>query len=741
MAQDVTSLSGEDYFEGESPCCSDTDALSPGHKDYDDILELNQFDGLPYSSRFYKLLRERKELPVWRAKCEFMDTLAKGRFVIVSGSAKTGRSSQIPQWCAEFCLSVQFQHGMVVCTQIHAQQAVDLALRVADEMDVNIGHEVGYSIPLETCSTNDTVLRYCTDDMLLREMMSDPLLERYGVVVVDQAHQRTVATDVLRGLLKDIALQRPELRVVLLTAVEPGPKPLAHFTGSPALPLILLESPGAREVVHSSTGDSYFCSALRLVLEIHHSEEEGDVVVFLVTTQEIDLAHDILCHEGHSLHPDLGELLPVAVHPGQPGNLPILGEEETGRTRRVFLTSSPNEDFFWAVSSIRFVIDAGLEKRYVYNPRIRTNSVIVQPISAGQAKSRKQLAAPTGKCFCLYPEDRQLPVEVPPHVVESDITSTVLFLKRMEIAGLGHCDFIDRPDPEGLMQALEELDYLAALDNDGNLSEMGIIMSELPLEPQMAKTLLASCEFDCVSEVVVIAAMLTAPTCFTVPSVDLKPEATQCHMKFQHPEGDHFTLVNIYKAFKQFQQDPCCDVEKWCRDFYLNHAALLMADALRTELTDTLKRIELPVSMPAFGSQSNTVNIKRALLAGFFMQVARDVDGSGNYFILTHKHVAQIHPLSGYGAKSPKLGLPEWVLFHEHSFSEDNCLRTVTHITPEEFIQMAPLYFFYNLPPSESKDILQNILTHGASQYREENPPTSQEEPQEEQTSDRCVIQ
>lgn len=126
--------------------------------------------------------------------------------------------------------------------------------------------------------------RYCTDDMLLREMMSDPLLERYGVVVVDQAHQRTVATDVLQGLLKDIVLQRPELRVVLLTAAEPDPKQLAHFTGS-AVPLIHLESPGAGEVVYSSTGDSYFCAALRLVLEIHHSKEEGDVVVFLVTTQ------------------------------------------------------------------------------------------------------------------------------------------------------------------------------------------------------------------------------------------------------------------------------------------------------------------------------------------------------------------------------------------------------------------------------------------------------------------------
>ncbi|XP_028991046.1 DEAD/H (Asp-Glu-Ala-Asp/His) box polypeptide 32a isoform X3 [Betta splendens] len=611
---------------------------SPGSFAFGDDLELNRFDGLPFSSRYYKLLKERKTLPVWKVKCEFEDALVSSHVVIVSGTARTGTSTQIPQWCAEFCLSARYQHGVAACTQTSRRRAVDLALRVADEMDVNVGHEVGYAIPLETCCSSDTVLRYCTDDMLLREMLSDPFLEHYGVIIVDQAHNRTVSTDILLGLLRDILLHRPELRVVVL-AVGPTVDRLRRHFGN--VPLIRLEASCTAEVVHSTgtgTSQDHFYSALRLVLELHRSKEDGDVAVFLASDEEVPCAYRILRREGTRLGVDLGPLEPVVLGPGQSGPPPALSAQPTPKKpRRVYLCSRQGEDLCWAAEAVGFVIDAGVQKKMVYNPRIRANSEALQPISQCQADIRKQLSEPGGKFFCLYSEEKQLPAENSPQILESNITATVLFLKRMEIAGLRQCDFIDRPD---------------------------------------------------------------------------------------------------------------FSAEKWCQDYFLDHSALTKAEAIRSELSDTLHRIELPVSEPSFGTKANALSIRRALLAGFFMQIARDVDGCGNYFILTHKHMAQVHPLSCYGAQSHKMGLPEWVVFHEYMLSE-NCMRTVSQISPREFIQMAPLYFFYNLPPSESKDILQDMLDPDGSRKRKEEKQTDAALSSDGnngcavalQTYDRCAIQ
>ncbi|ELK11831.1 Putative pre-mRNA-splicing factor ATP-dependent RNA helicase DHX32 [Pteropus alecto] len=630
-------------------------------------LELNPFDGLPYSSRYYKLLKEREALPIWKEKYSFMENLLQNQIVIISGDAKCGKSSQVPQWCAEYCLSVHYEHGGVVCTQAHKQTAVQLALRVADEMDVNIGHEVGYVIPFENCCTSETILRYCTDDMLQREMMSNPFLGSYGVIILDDTHERSIATDVLLGLLKDVLLARPELKLVINSS-PPLISKLSSFYGN--VPLIEVKNKHPVEVVYlSGAQKESFESVVHLIFEIHHSGEQGDIVVFLACEQDIEKAYEIVCQEGSNLNPDLGELVVVPLYPKEKCALFKPNEETEKRShvyqRRVVLTASSGESLIWS-NTVRFVIDVGVERRKVYNPRIRASSLVMQPISQSQAETRKQIlgSSSSGKLFCLYSEEfatKDMRPLKAAEMQEANLTSMVLFMKRVDIAGLGHCDLMNRPGssllahgqgvgltrrlllvpvptpetPESLMQALEDLDYLAALDNDGNLSEFGIIMSEFPLDPQLSKSILASCEFDCVDEMLTIAAMVT-----------------DC-------------------------------VEKWCQDYFLNCSALRMADVIRAELVEIIKRIELPYAEPAFGSKENALNIKKALLSGYFMQIARDVDGSGNYLMLTHKQVAQLHPLSSYSITKTT---PEWVLFHKFSISENNYVRITSETSPELYV-------------------------------------------------------
>lgn len=748
---------------GTPPGAEDFLAISPGksclldESDSSDVdegllddLELNPFDGLPYSSRFYELLKQREKLPVWKTKYVFLESLVRNQIVVVSGGAKCGKSSQIPQWCAEYCLSVHNQHGTVICTQVQKQTAVWLAMRVADEMDVNIGHEVGYVVPFDNCCTNETILRYCTDDMLLKEMMSNPLLSCYGVIIIDDIYERSVSSDVLLAFLKNILLARPELKIVLISPPELSNKLVTYYGG---VPLIEVECSHSMEVVYApGIQRDPFLAAIRLLFEIHHSQEKGDIVVFLACEQEIRKAFEMIHQESLHMNPALGELhaLPIYPHHSLPFYTPYdgLAHGGTDRGRNVVLTSSRGESLVW-ISNVHFVIDIGLERRKVYNTRIRAESVITQPISKVQAEMRKQIlvSGPAGKMFCLYPEEvtqTEMKTLLTPKVQESNLTSMVLFLKRMDIAGLGHCEFINRPDPESLMQALEDLDYLAALDNDGNLSEFGIIMSEFPLDPQLSKSILAACEFDCVDEMLTLAAMVTAPSCFQDSPINDDAAKLSSRTKFLHPAGDHFTLINIYREYNQMRRSNVRPyvVERWCQDHLLDYSALEMACVIRGELLDIMKRLELPVSEPAVGTDENILNIKKSLLSGYFMQIARDVDGLGNYIMLIHKQVGQLHPNSGYCLNHI---FPEWVLFHEFSVADRSCIRIATEISPELFMQMVPQYYFSNLPPSESKEILEKALVCTTNIAPPEDPPENQGKSAEEETSSaseqRCLIQ
>ncbi|KAL4182034.1 hypothetical protein AMTRI_Chr12g240460 [Amborella trichopoda] len=668
--------------------------------------DVNRWNGRPYSQRYFEILEKRKTLPVWQQKQEFLDTLEKHQTLILVGETGSGKTTQIPQFVVE--AGYTSNRKQIACTQPRRVAAMSVSRRVAEEMDVTIGEEVGYSIRFEDCTGPKTILKYLTDGMLLREAMTDPLLERYRVIILDEAHERTVATDVLFGLLKEVLKNRADLKLVVMSATLEAEKFQGYFYGAP-----LMKVPGRLhpvEIFYTQDPErDYLEAAIRTVVQIHTCEPHGDILVFLTGEEEIEDACRKITKEINNMGDQVGPVKVVPLYSTLPPSMqqkifepaPPPSKEDGPPGRKIVVSTNIAETSL-TIDGIVYVIDPGFAKQKVYNPRVRVESLLVSPISKASAHQRSGRAGRTqpGKCFRLYTEKSfsdDLQPQTYPEILRSNLANVVLTLKKLGIDDLVHFDFMDPPAPETLMRALEVLNYLGALDDDGNLTKLGEIMSEFPLDPQMSKMLVVSQEFNCSNEILSISAMLSVPNCFLRPR-EAQKAADEAKARFGHIDGDHLTLLNVYHAYKQNNEDPT-----WCYENFINQRAMKAADNVRQQLVRIMARFNLKLCSTDFNSRDYYPNIRKAMLTGYFMQVAH-LERTGHYLTVKDNQVVHLHPSNCLDHK------PEWVIYNEYVLTSRNFIRTVTDVRGEWLIDIAPHYYdLSNFPNCEAKRVLERL--------------------------------
>jgi len=673
--------------------------------------DVNPLTGRAFSSRYWSLFEKRKQLPVFQHLKRLEKELRAHRVVVVEGETGSGKTTQIPQFCVDAGFVSKSSSGglrAIACTQPRRVAAMSIARRVAEEMDVKLGKQVGYTIRFEDKSCEETQLKYMTDGMLLREAMSDPSFDNYSIVILDEAHERTLATDILMGLLKEMLEKNEHLRIIVMSATLDAEKFQKYFDNAP-----LLKIPGRTfpvQVFYTPEPEQdYLDAAIRTCVQIHRYEEPGDVLVFLTGQQEIEDCCARLAEENENCNLEVGELVAIPLYASLPPRQqerifddPPGPKVKGGRPGRKIVVATNIAETSLTIDGIVYVVDPGFSKQKVYNPRIRVESLLVTPISKASAQQRAGRAGRTrpGKAFRLYTEvafESDLQKQTYPEILRSNLSSTILTLIQLGIHDVVHFDYMDAPAPETLMRALEQLHYLGCLDDEGELTTTGHQIAKFPLDPQLAAALVAGPKFSCSNELLSIVAMLSVPNVFLRPKESARA-ADHAKAQFAHNDGDHLTLLNVYHAFKQKRNS-----KDWCFENFLQYRSLKNADDVRAQLARLMVREGLDLVSTDFSSSDYYINIRKALTAGFFMQVAH-VDRTGNYLTLKDNQAVQIHPSCVLNYT------PEWIMYFEFVQTPKNFMRTCLAIKPEWLLDLAPQYFdLEDFPPGEARRSLERI--------------------------------
>ncbi|EDL44125.1 pre-mRNA splicing factor RNA helicase, putative [Plasmodium vivax] len=690
-----------------------------------------------------KIIDDRKRLPIYSYRYDILKAIKNNKILILVGETGSGKSTQLTQYLHECKYHL---YGNIVCTQPRRIACIAIANRVADEMNVRVGKEVGYVIRFQNKTSDSTKIVYMTDGMFLRLLLYNPTLDDISVLIIDEAHERALHTDVILPIIKDICNFREDIRVIISSATLDAEKISTYFNCAP-----IFYVPGRKynvDIYYTINNESNYLSAIVItILQIHVTQEKGDILVFLPGQFEIELVQQELENKLGELAPRFRNMMVLPIYsslpveqqarifedvadednakgdapeggdggaPGeaekieaaqceaanleaaQPGELaPASQPKRTMRrgTRKIILSTNICETSI-TIDNIVYVIDSGLCKQKVYNPNSGVESLVTLPCSKASVNQRTGRAGrkQDGKCFRLFTKKSFIDLNdnSVPEIQRCEVSSMILLLKSLGMDDIINFDFLDPPSPVVIIKGLELLYSLGALNDEGNLTKTGRKMAEFPTDVKSSKMILsASDKYNCVEEVLCITAMLTHANSIFYVQKGKEKEAENVKKMFTiEGGGDFLLLLNIYKQCEENNFST-----SFCYDHFLQYHTMIKIKDIKTQLVSICEKIDLPSSSCGIQNHEAICSLKKCIVSAFFTNAALPVS-KNELKIIKLNHVVSIYPNSVLAKKNI---MEEYknacIIFYEVIKINKSYVRHNIPVSKDMLYEIASFYF------------------------------------------------